>query len=747
MAPTQEKDFFGKNAETKKMVDALSDEEIENLNRGGHDPTKVYNAYKRAYSEKNRPTVILAFTVKGYGIGSRQADNATHQVKKLSDDAIKNFIDTFNLPVKFNETSKLDYLTLDKESKKYLIDRRKELGGFLPSRKCNLTPLAFSEDNFDVFMGAFEKELSTTMIFVRILTKLLRDKEFGSRVVPIVPDEARTFGMDSLFRQFGIYSSQGQKYEPEDIDKVMFYRESESGVMLEEGINEAGAFSAWLALATSYANNNHAMVPFYIYYSMFGFQRIHDLAWAAGDSRAKGFLLGATSGRTTLNGEGLQHQDGHSHIISSTIPNCKSYDPCFSYELATIIKKGLEEMYVKNLDVYYYITLMNENYSHPKAPKNICEDEIIKGCYKFQATKDADIRLLASGVALNFAIDASKILSDLGVNVEIWSVTSFNELYRDGIEHERKNLLNGTSSKSYVKSCFEKNIPTIAVSDYQRAYVNQIRQWISGTYLTLGTDGYGRSDTREKLREFFEVDANTIAFSALRLLGRDKEAESILNKKYKNSTMEEIKIIELKIPNLGEAESTEVIEISVKEGDSININDPLIVLESEKAAMEVPSDYEGEIVKITIKEGENVSEGQIFGEIKAFQSFEEEKVIKKEIPKEPEPTEHISNSLDQSEIKFKGINAGPAVRKYARELDIDLTKIDGSGKNSRITKDDLKNFIHGSANKSVNTYADIEDLKSFGNFELVNQSKIKRIGAKTFINHGSQFRVLLILKK
>ena len=513
------------------MVDALSDEEIENLNRGGHDPTKVYNAYKRAYSEKNRPTVILAFTVKGYGIGSRQADNATHQVKKLSDDAIKNFIDTFNLPVKFNETSKLDYLTLDKESKKYLIDRRKELGGFLPSRKCNLTPLAFSEDNFDVFMGAFEKELSTTMIFVRILTKLLRDKEFGSRVVPIVPDEARTFGMDSLFRQFGIYSSQGQKYEPEDIDKVMFYRESESGVMLEEGINEAGAFSAWLALATSYANNNHAMVPFYIYYSMFGFQRIHDLAWAAGDSRAKGFLLGATSGRTTLNGEGLQHQDGHSHIISSTIPNCKSYDPCFSYELATIIKKGLEEMYVKNLDVYYYITLMNENYSHPKAPKNICEDEIIKGCYKFQATKDADIRLLASGVALNFAIDASKILSDLGVNVEIWSVTSFNELYRDGIEHERKNLLNGTSSKSYVKSCFEKNIPTIAVSDYQRAYVNQIRQWISGTYLTLGTDVYGRSDTREKLREFFEVDANTIAFSALRLLGRDKEAESILNKK------------------------------------------------------------------------------------------------------------------------------------------------------------------------------------------------------------------------
>ena len=425
----------------------------------------------------------------------------------------------------------MEYLKLSKNSKeyKYLINQRKKLGGFLPSRvvaKANLKVV--DNSHFDEFNSQSKREMSTTMVFVRLITSLLRDKKIGKNIVPIVPDEARTFGMDGLFRQFGIYSREGQKYQPEDADKVMWYRESTDGVMLEEGINEAGAFSAWIALATSYANNSLPMIPFYIYYSMFGFQRIHDLAWAAGDARARGFLLGATSGRTTLNGEGLQHQDGHSHLLAQTIPNCKSYDPCFDYELATIIKHGIDDMYVKNNDNYYYLTLMNENYLHPEKPKNLKDSEIIQGAYRFNHEKKADVRLLASGLTLRFAIEAAEKLLDFGIKSDIWSITSFNELARGGIVSDQQNMA-GNESKSYVENCFANAMPTVAVSEYQKLYSEQIRKWVNGNYICLGTDGFGRSDTREKLREFFEIDANHIAYNAL-ICGLKDEAIKFKNK-------------------------------------------------------------------------------------------------------------------------------------------------------------------------------------------------------------------------
>ena len=522
--------FFGKDEEALKMVGGMTDKQIEELNRGGHDPIKVFNAYNRATNSKNKPSVVLAFTVKGYGMGSRQADNAAHQIKKLSKENLQDFVEHFNLPITEKELDNPSYLSLDsKEEKKYLINQRKKLGGFLPSRKTTDEILSPEDGLLDEFSQQSKRELSTTMVFVRILTKLLRDKNIGERVVPIVPDEARTFGMDSLFRQFGIYSSEGQKYEPEDSDKVMFYRESESGKMLEEGINEAGAFSAWLALATSYANHQLPMIPFYIYYSMFGFQRIHDLAWAAGDSRAKGFLLGATSGRTTLNGEGLQHQDGHSHILASTIPNCRSYDPCYSYELETIIKSGIEDMYVNKNDRFYYLTLMNENYKHPTRPKNATTENIMRGGYLFSSVESPQIRILGSGLTLNFAINAQEILQNYGIKAEVWSITSFNELYRDAIEQERLELL-GKRKSSYVEKCFSTKLPTIAVSEYQRNFANQIRQWVHGDYIVLGTDGFGRSDTREKLRDFFEISTNYIVLNALKSLKKEKLAEEFMKK-------------------------------------------------------------------------------------------------------------------------------------------------------------------------------------------------------------------------
>ena len=527
------KNFFGKHPDALRLVENMTDQEIEDLNRGGHDPVKVFNAYKSAYECKDKPTLILAFTVKGYGIGSRQADNSTHQVKKLSDENLSDFIKKFNLPINKNQLKKLEYLEFNKQSKeyKYLLSQRKKLGGFLPSRNALKANLKTNNKlHFEDFNCASKREMSTTMVFVKLITSLLRDKNIGKNIVPIVPDEARTFGMDGLFRQFGIYSREGQKYEPEDADKVMWYRESVDGVMLEEGINEAGAFSAWIALATSYANNSLPMIPFYIYYSMFGFQRVHDLAWAAGDARARGFLLGATSGRTTLNGEGLQHQDGHSHLLAQTIPNCRSYDPCFDYELAAIIKNGIDDMYIKNNDNYYYLTLMNENYIHPERPKELNDSEIMRGAYLLKKEKNTNLRILASGITLRFALEASEKLLDYGITADVWSVTSFNELARGGIEADQESIDGLSNKKSYVENCFEDDMPTVAVSEYQKLYSEQIRKWVNGNYICLGTDGYGRSDTREKLREFFEIDSNHIAYNALLASKLFKEAKNFKNK-------------------------------------------------------------------------------------------------------------------------------------------------------------------------------------------------------------------------
>ena len=527
------KNFFGKHPDALKLVEHLSDEEIEELNRGGHDPIKVFNAYKKAYEITDKPTVILAFTVKGYGIGSRQADNTTHQVKKLSPENIQQFKDKFNLPISNEDLEKLPFLEFEKDSEeyKYLVNQRQMLGGFLPRRKILQTKLECeSEKHFIDFDQQIEREMSTTMVFVKILTSLMRDKNIGKNIVPIVPDEARTFGMDGLFRQFGIYSAEGQKYIPEDADKVMWYRESIDGIMLEEGINEAGSFSAWLALATSYANNNLAMIPFYIYYSMFGFQRVHDLAWAAGDARARGFLLGATSGRTTLNGEGLQHQDGHSHILAQTIPNCRSYDPCFDYEVATIIKSGIKDMYVDNNDRYYYLTLMNENYTHPQRPKNATDEAIMNGAYEFHHSVKAKVRILASGVTLRIALKASKILESYGIFANIWSITSYNELSRNGLNHERSKFISDNNAKSYVEECFEDEMLTIAVSDYQRNLPEQIRRFINGKYVCHGTDGFGRSDTRENLRKHFEIDENFLVYSALKHLNEIDYANDFAKK-------------------------------------------------------------------------------------------------------------------------------------------------------------------------------------------------------------------------
>jgi pyruvate dehydrogenase E1 component len=523
---TREK-FFGKHPEVLEMVSDLTDEDIYKLNRGGHDPYKVYAAYHKAVNTKGAPTVVLALTTKGYGTGSREADNTTHQVKKLTIENIQAFRDRFDIPIDDHELDTLPYIKFDKDSPeyKYLINTRKKLGGFLPIRKFDDLPLGKpSNDIFNKYqLGSEDKKLSTTMVFVRMMTDLIKDKSIGNRLVPIVPDEARTFGMEGLFRQIGIYSAEGQKYEPEDADQVMWYKESKEGVMLEEGITEAGAFSAWIALATAYYNYNFPMIPIYLFYSMFGFQRIMDLAWAAGDAQAKGFLIGATSGRTTLNGEGLQHQDGHSHMMSALIPNCVSYDPAFGSELAVILRHGIIEMFVNNKNYFYYITVMNENYLHPAlAPEQ--EEDVIQGMYLFKPTSKPQVRLLGAGSIMNEVIKAEELLADFEISAELWSVTSFNQLRKNGMEVERKNLLDPDSepNSTFVETKFQgAAIPSVAVTDYVRGYAEQIRPWVHGAYVTLGTDGYGRSDSRKKLREFFEVDAASIAKAAAYSLFKD----------------------------------------------------------------------------------------------------------------------------------------------------------------------------------------------------------------------------------
>ena len=524
--------FFGKYPELKAMVANMSDEEVWALNRGGHDPHKVYAAYHEATTNANgRPTVILAKTIKGYGMGAAgEGQNIAHQAKKMDIESLKKFRDRFGIPVSDAEMeTNLPYFRPadDSPEMQYLQERRAALGGYLPQRQPNTEPLPIPAlDAFDAQLkDSGDRAFSTTMTFVRILGTLLKDKQIGKRIVPIVPDESRTFGMEGMFRQYGIWNPKGQTYTPQDHDQLMFYKESKDGQMLQEGINEPGAMSSWIAAATSYANSKYAMIPFYIYYSMFGFQRIGDLAWAAGDMRARGFMLGGTAGRTTLNGEGLQHEDGHSQIQADLIPNCISYDPTFSYEVAVIVHDGLRRMYVEQEDVYYYLTVMNENYTHPAMPQRKgIEEEILKGMYLLKAGEKGDkkVQLMGSGVILNEVIKGAELLkNDFGVDADIWSVPSFNLLHRDAIEVERYNRLHPLEEAKLpfvTRQLQGYEGPVIASTDYIRSFADRIRAYIPNDYHVLGTDGFGRSDSRANLRDFFEVDSRHVAVAALSAL-------------------------------------------------------------------------------------------------------------------------------------------------------------------------------------------------------------------------------------
>jgi pyruvate dehydrogenase E1 component len=525
--------FFGKYPELKELVSSMTDNDIWKLNRGGHDPHKVYSAYNSAMQNKGSPTVVIAKTVKGYGMGkSGESLNTTHQQKKLDEQDLLYYRDRFNVPLTDEQVKNIEYYKPAENSEeiKYLKERRRQLGGFIPERSSFATPIkAPPKDIFESFMKSTgDKEMSTTMALVRMLTNLLRDKNVAPRLVPIIPDEARTFGMEGFFRKIGIYAHEGQKYEPEDSEQLSSYKETKSGQVLEEGITEAGAMSSWIAAATAYTNHDIEMIPVYIFYSMFGFQRIGDFAWAGADAQARGFLIGATAGRTTLAGEGLQHQDGHSHILASMIPNCVSYDPTFSYEMAVIFREGLRRMHEKNENVFYYITAMNENYSHPEKPVG-ADEGILKGMYLFKEYKNKGkikIQLMGSGTILREAIAAAQILSEeYGIDSDIWSVTSFDELRKDGMEVERRNLLNLNSKKekSYVEKCLEKRDgPIIAVTDYVRSFSDQIRPFTDKPFYSLGTDGFGRSDTRKNLRKFFEVDKEHIVAYTLSALAKEQ---------------------------------------------------------------------------------------------------------------------------------------------------------------------------------------------------------------------------------
>ena len=532
------KHFFGKYPRLLEMVSRMSDAEIWRLNRGGHDPHKIYAAYASAVAHEGQPTVILAKTVKGYGMGKiGEAKNPTHQLKKLDTEAVREFRDRFRIPVPDDKLDEVPFYRPDDSSPemKYLQERRRALGGYLPQRR-RLSDERHAVPALDTFASVLEptapgREISTTQAFVRFLTQLVRDKDLGPRVVPIIPDEARTFGMEGMFRQLGIFARHGQLYEPVDRDQVMYYREDKAGQILEEGINEAGGMSDWIAAATSYSTNNRIMLPFYIFYSMFGFQRIGDLAWAAGDMQARGFLLGGTSGRTTLNGEGLQHQDGHSHLISATIPNCVSYDPTFAHEVAVILQDGLRRMVAEQQNVWYYVTLLNENYAHPGIKKGQ-EEGILRGIYLLQEAAAgsgkgksvARVQLLGCGSILRESLAAAQILErDYAVAADVWSATSLTELARDGVDSQRWSMLHPAerTRKAYVTRALERSAgPIIASTDYMRAFAEQIRPYIpSGrSYTVLGTDGFGRSDTRENLRRFFEVDRHYIVVAALKAL-------------------------------------------------------------------------------------------------------------------------------------------------------------------------------------------------------------------------------------
>ena len=529
--------FFGKYPETLDLVKDLSDDDIMYLNRGGHDPYKVYAAYHEAYHHKGQPTVILAKTVKGYGMGSSgEAANETHSVKKMDLESLKKFRTRFSIPLRDDELKAVPYYRPAPDSPEmvYMRQRREALGGQLPSRVASRERLAVpSLESFAAqIKGSAHREISTTMALVRMLSTLVKDPGIGERVVPIVPDEARTFGMEGMFRQLGIYSSVGQRYTPHDSTQILFYKEDRKGQILEEGINEPGAMSAWIAAATSYSNHNLTMVPFYIFYSMFGFQRVGDLTWAAGDQRARGFLIGATAGRTTLNGEGLQHQDGHSHLAAATIPNCVSYDPTYAYELAVIVHHGLEVMYGRGESKYFYITTMNENYQHPEMPPG-AEEGIVRGMYRIESAAAGAgnvVQLLGSGAILREVREAATLLrADFGVDADVWSLTSINELRRDGLDAERWNMLNPLQEARVpwiTRQLEGAGGPVIAATDYIKAYADSLRAFIRQRFTALGTDGFGRSDTRARLRHFFEVDRHFVVVAALNALAQEGRIEA-----------------------------------------------------------------------------------------------------------------------------------------------------------------------------------------------------------------------------
>ena len=538
--------FFGKYPELRELVSSLTDRDVWKLNRGGHDPHKVYAAYDAAVKTKGQPTVILAKTIKGYGMGkSGESINTTHQQKKLGEEDLLYYRDRFDIPLTDKQVKNVEFYKPNENSEeiKYIRERRMKLGGNLPERSSFAKPIKKpSKDIFEnLIKSSGDREMSTTMALVRMFTNLLRDKNIAPRLVPIIPDEARTFGMEGFFQKIGIYAHEGQKYEPEDSEQLSRYKEDKKGQVLEEGITESGAVSSWIAAGTSYTNHDLEMVPIYTFYSMFGFQRVMDLIWSAGDSQTRGFLIGATAGRTTLAGEGLQHQDGHSHLLASTIPNCISYDPTFAYELAVIIREGFRRMHDNQENIFYYITVMNENYKHPQIPED-SEKGILKGMYlfkEFNKNGKIKIQLLGCGTILREIIAAAEILSkEYNIDSDVWSVTSFNELRKDGMENERRNLLNPTEKqeKSYVEKCLGKREgPIIAASDYIRTFADQIRPYLSKPFYSFGTDGYGRSDGRKQLRKFFEVDKEHIVAYALSALAKEqliptKHAEKAIKK-------------------------------------------------------------------------------------------------------------------------------------------------------------------------------------------------------------------------
>jgi pyruvate dehydrogenase E1 component len=528
--------FFGADPELAARMADMTDDDIWALNRGGHDPLKVHAAYAQAVAHDGQPTVILAKTIKGYGMGEAgEGQNITHQQKKMTEGALLAFRDRFGLELTDDEVRSAAFHKPPEDSPEaaYLRERRAALGGPLPQRRSAAPPLPIPE--LSAFKGQLEgtgeREISTTMAFVRILATLVRDKALGRHVVPIVPDESRTFGMEGMFRQLGIFSQVGQLYEPEDREQLMFYKEDRQGQILQEGINEPGAFSSWIAAATSYANHGVAMVPFYVFYSMFGFQRIGDLAWAAGDSRARGFLIGGTAGRTTLNGEGLQHEDGHSHLLASTIPNCVSYDPAYAYEVAVIVHDGLRRMLAEQEDVFFYLTVMNENYAQPAMPEG-AEQGILRGLHQVRGAEGAEVQLVGAGTILREVLAGADLLrEDFGVEADVWSATSFTELARDGQAVDRHNRLHPGEEprRSWVQDSLDDR-PTVAASDYVRAVGEQIRPWVPGSYEVLGTDGFGRSDYRVALRRFFEVDRHHVVVAALNGLGRPEDAAAAIER-------------------------------------------------------------------------------------------------------------------------------------------------------------------------------------------------------------------------